>query len=628
MPPQAAAAVEEQERTENKVNNATLVAGSFESSDIAQQHQSEMEQEGAAAVTENDKVPPPTMKQEDTEDESLEALAQQLDTITGAVSRGAQASTEAAASSNSASNTTCTTTTRNSTSKDDVSVLIPGKITLTCRLNEHESLESKWGFSMGQQEVGGHDRDQEDDDDDGIPIRPSPKTTRVIITDVTDTSPLASLWATGAVIVLEKVNRRVCTSLQQTHIWIAKTKIKMSRGATVPVTLECRVVHHDNNSHDSENNYNRLVQVWVDKPTTETTLGIRLGNTVAENSNDTDDSNCNNNNDNNNDENEQPPPPPVMLLTVQEIVRGGLLGQSGLRTGDLILALQGKPCHDMECDDAANYLKSCAGHVSILALQPAQNGNNTWWRHAKRAAVGVGGGTMVGVGLVFIPTLPPPFGEVLIAGGVSLLAKEFEGPKRVVKSCRDKLETAVGGREEGQTTTAQGGRETTDEGTFENNQDDADAIRARAAAIIASTENSSGGNNNNDTVESSPNTVQRRSMKDRLKNFGRRHVLPFLDGIVGDQEKESQTPTSKTANTSNTKWRDTSTTSSTTDGYLNVSSDDEPDKDGEESEDEDDAEDYDDALVDSDDDDYSWLNVDVAEGTVSGATSEATTAKA
>lgn len=49
----------------------------------------------------------------------------------------------------------------------------------------------------------------------------------------------------------------------------------------------------------------------------------------------------------------------------------------------------------------------------------------------------------LGVGLVLIP-FPPPFGEILVAGGVSVLGMEFEGPKRVIRNARNALENVVG----------------------------------------------------------------------------------------------------------------------------------------------------------------------------------------
>jgi len=58
---------------------------------------------------------------------------------------------------------------------------------------------------------------------------------------------------------------------------------------------------------------------------------------------------------------------------------------------------------------------------------------------AKKSAVAVGGGALIGVGVVFIPTLPPPFASIAMLGGYALLGTEFEGPRKVVKNARDKM---------------------------------------------------------------------------------------------------------------------------------------------------------------------------------------------
>lgn len=563
-------------------------------------------------------------KQHD-EDVSLEALVDQLDGITGVVKRDDD--------------------TAHRKNDDDVSVLIPGKISLTCRLGESESFQDKLGFGLREVSVespnddGDENEDEMDDDGEGnnrpklgLPFgrrrrrrqrqQPRGKRTKVVLTDVTDASPLATATAHASEWVLHSVNRQPCTSLQQTHILVAKARGGSgggSGGGGGALTLECHVSssRHDDDAAGGP----RLVQALVMKPTHDTTLGIRLGNTHPDTNGDDDDGDDHEDDDDDDDETH---PRPV-LLTVREIVRGGLLGRSVLSPGDAVVALQGKPCHDMECDDAANYLKTTAGWVSIVALSSSSNSRSImpWWRHARRAAVGVGGGTMVGVGMVSIPTLPPPVGEVLIAGGVSMLAKEFEGPKRVVRSCRDRLKTAVGGRDDDDNNnskprhTATATTET--EGNFENNADDANAIRARAAAIInATTEN----HDSTVTSGASP-TGQRRNMKDRLQNFGRRHVLPFLDGVVGDQpdnddDKEDER-LNRAAATSvdRTSIEDDDDLLAKLDRAAESSDDDE-----EEDEDEDDDSDEDDAGGDfnnysfdeSDDDDYSWLNVDLDEG--------------
>lgn len=58
---------------------------------------------------------------------------------------------------------------------------------------------------------------------------------------------------------------------------------------------------------------------------------------------------------------------------------------------------------------------------------------------AKKSAVAVGGGALIGVGVVMIPTLPPPFASIAMLGGYALLGTEFKGPRKVVKNARDKM---------------------------------------------------------------------------------------------------------------------------------------------------------------------------------------------
>jgi hypothetical protein len=61
----------------------------------------------------------------------------------------------------------------------------------------------------------------------------------------------------------------------------------------------------------------------------------------------------------------------------------------------------------------------------------------------KKGAVAIGGGTLIGVGVVMIPTLPPPFASLTILGGYAVLGTEFEGPRKVVKDAREQLTTSL-----------------------------------------------------------------------------------------------------------------------------------------------------------------------------------------
>jgi hypothetical protein len=114
---------------------------------------------------------------------------------------------------------------------------------------------------------------------------------------------------------------------------------------------------------------------------------------------------------------------------------------------------------------------------------------------------------MVGIGLtvIFIPALPPPFGEALLVSGVSVLGTEFETPKRIMKSARDSFERVV----------------SSDDEELSLSMEENDHDNAKNPTEFASRQ------------DDASNTT--RSMKGRVKTFGRRHVLPLLNQAVGDR---------------------------------------------------------------------------------------------
>jgi hypothetical protein len=227
------------------------------------------------------------------------------------------------------------------------------------------------------------------------------------------------------------------------------------------------------------------------------------------------------------------------LLQINYLDSHGLLAHSLLSQGDLVLAINDIPCAEKSPEEAAALILESACNVTILALNPMlagrQHGVGTraqrWIRSAKRAGIAIGGGTMVGVGLIFIPTLPPPFGEVLIVGGVSVLGTEFEAPKRLVRSTRDSLERSIGrndatkegGTEEGISDIAEG--ESTAQAASGTETSDDDTMAAAVASTLPTSCSSNG-------------QPQKRTIGDKMKSFGRNYVLPFLDQVVGDHMHE------------------------------------------------------------------------------------------
>ncbi|KAL3917439.1 MAG: hypothetical protein SGILL_004712, partial [Bacillariaceae sp.] len=247
------------------------------------------------------------------------------------------------------------------------------------------------------------------------------------------------------------------------------------------------------------------------------------------------------------------------LLQVNYLDSNGLLAYSSLSQGDLVLAINDTPCAEKTPEEAAALILESTSTVTILALNPTlagrQHGVGTraqrWMKSAKRAGVAIGGGTLVGVGLIFIPTLPPPFGEVLIVGGVSVLGTEFEAPKRLVRSTRDALERSVGrngastGEAEGAPTAVSDDAPTPSE-CDTSSQTTSDSLPDERAStnvdedLLASAVASTLPSGRSNSIQ------QKRTARDRMKSFGRNYVLPFLDQVVGDKKHEEvQPPTSE-----------------------------------------------------------------------------------
>jgi hypothetical protein len=256
------------------------------------------------------------------------------------------------------------------------------------------------------------------------------------------------------------------------------------------------------------------------------------------------------------------------LLQVHGTDNDGLLAHSVLSPGDLVLAINGTAATHMSPDEATELVESSSvDAVSIVAMDPkavsdafvCQTRSQRWLRQAKRAGIAVGGGAMVGVGLVLVPSLGP-VGEILIIGGVSVLGTEFEGPKRVVRSARDSLERVVGrsGDDSAATptlaaiendcnpdgSTAKGCRQKVSEsqtpprakGVNETNEDDVTADDHTADGCESSdSEDPPIADHEKQTHGESANNVV--TMRNRFKSFGRNYVLPLLDHVVGDREE-------------------------------------------------------------------------------------------
>jgi hypothetical protein len=348
-----------------------------------------------------------------------------------------------------------------------------------------ETLDSKWGFGIALEDEN-----------------------KVVIKKMTGDGLLEKApFQMGD--VLKTVNNQKCTNDEVT----IQLLVKYEGGVPITLLVESPIGNP------------RVVQAMVRKPSPDSKIGIGFYNTESENQ---------------------------TLLQINHLAPNGLLAHSALSQGDLVLAINSTMCSQMKAEDAAALIaNSDDDTITVVAMRP-QYGESTraqsFMRQAKRGAIALGGGTLVGVGLIFIPTLPPPFGEVLILGGVSLLGTEFEAPKRVMKSARDSLERAVGRGEDGESSSdaASDQEKQTKETTVDDDETETETNKEETTSTTPTPQEEVAAATGDAVEEQQQQQAPppTRTMGQRFRNFGRIHVLPFMDQVVGDrnEQKEAASP--------------------------------------------------------------------------------------
>jgi hypothetical protein len=321
--------------------------------------------------------------------------------------------------------------------------------------------------------------------------------------------------------VLKSVNQKVMSKYQETVDYM------VSLEGPVTMTVETPQGHP------------HLIHVYGRKPTPETKVGVQFK--ILHHAEHT-------------------------LLQVKGLDSKGLLAGSILNAGDLVLTINGTPATYMSPEQATELLESSSvDTVNIMAMDPQAASSSIggqirfqrWIREARRVGVAVGGGVMLGVGLILVPTLPPPFGEALIFGGVSVLGTEFEAPKRVVRSARVSLEQVVGRIKDASAAPTLDNERCRNESKVEKGK--IDALASDADPLVTSigeanwTDMTFDGQTVNEigetketatfpiertTNETESDAVKKTTMNDRFLSFGRNIILPFMDQVVGDREEQ------------------------------------------------------------------------------------------
>jgi hypothetical protein len=114
------------------------------------------------------------------------------------------------------------------------------------------------------------------------------------------------------------------------------------------------------------------------------------------------------------------------------------LSDSCFQGGDVVLCINTVPAVDLNVDDVDLIFHTMAmthPFVSIKTYGPTARRRNRM-ESFRRAAVGVAGGTLVGVGSVLMVTPLHPVGHAMAIGGVGVLGMEFEGPRKAMESMK------------------------------------------------------------------------------------------------------------------------------------------------------------------------------------------------
>ena len=134
------------------------------------------------------------------------------------------------------------------------------------------------------------------------------------------------------------------------------------------------------------------------------------------------------------------------LLQIQGLSASSCLTTLGatsiLEPGDFCVAMATTLCAALEANDAKSLWQlqqeTCRDDcLSLLAIRASDAQRR--WNRVRRAAVAVGGGTLLGVGGVLMVTPLHPVGHAMTIGAVGVLGTEFEGPKRALQAAKDKF---------------------------------------------------------------------------------------------------------------------------------------------------------------------------------------------
>jgi hypothetical protein len=117
------------------------------------------------------------------------------------------------------------------------------------------------------------------------------------------------------------------------------------------------------------------------------------------------------------------------------------LGGTMIASGDFVVSMATTVCAALDAKEAhllwQMQTETSPDCLSLLTIQATESQRR--WSRLRKAAVAVGGGTLVGIGSIMLVTPLHPVGHAMTLGGVGVLGTEFEAPKRALQAAKDKF---------------------------------------------------------------------------------------------------------------------------------------------------------------------------------------------
>jgi len=115
-----------------------------------------------------------------------------------------------------------------------------------------------------------------------------------------------------------------------------------------------------------------------------------------------------------------------------------------IREGDIVVGINEFVASKLSPQDATSFIhdilsspKSC--HLSIMVIATPRLTQSTRWGTIRKAAVTAGGGTLVASGAILMATPLHPVGHAMALGGMGILGTEYEAPRKVMNSAKERL---------------------------------------------------------------------------------------------------------------------------------------------------------------------------------------------